>query len=113
MSENKTLKDVQLRRQQNYELVELFGEATKKPKSSLSYAADRSLYHLLDRYKDDLPPVDHNWHKAFQQVDVTDSEQTDMAIYLLAGKSELFWESFSIVRTKYAKQNTELNQDKS
>ena len=53
---------------------------------------DCALWHSLNLWKDDLPPLDDGFHKKFRQVNVTDSGHGDMIIWHLLDASELFWD---------------------
>ena len=69
-------------------LLEAMDAATRNG----SAPADRALWHLLSQWKDRLPTLDHYFHKAFRQVDVTDDGHTDMAIWCLLHHSTIFWQ---------------------
>jgi hypothetical protein len=77
-------------------LLELLDEKTKDGKNP----ADRALWHLLLQWKDKLPKLDYYFHKAFRQLDVTSDGHTDMAIWCLLHRSELFWECLTIARKR-------------
>ncbi len=55
---------------------------------------ERALYFMLRQHADSLPELDHYFHKAFRQVDVTGSSDADVAIWLLLGKCKVFWKLF-------------------
>jgi len=80
-------------------LLKLFDEKTYNHTGKNHYA-ERALFHLLEKWKDRLPPLNHYFHKAFRQVDVTDDGNTDMAIWCLLNQSKLFWECLTIVRKR-------------
>lgn len=61
---------------------------------------DWALYHLLVANKSKLPELDDYFHKAFRQVDVTDSGNTDAAIWVLLSGAKLFWPIFAKVTQK-------------
>lgn len=61
------------------------------------YSVDRALLYLLEEFEEDLPEVDAYFHKAFRQVDVTNSGRIDAAIWQLIGLSDTFWEAFDEV----------------
>jgi hypothetical protein len=62
------------------------------------FHADRALWNLLHRWREELPALDDYFHKAFRQTDVTDDGYTDMAIYNLLHVSKRFWVAFEDVR---------------
>lgn len=64
--------------------------------------ADRALFILLNKNRDKLPALDDYFHKAFRQIDVTDSGTTDMVIWHLLGGSELFWKCFDRAKARGA-----------
>lgn len=63
--------------------------------SEKEHCIENSLYHLLKRFKNDLPLVNFYFHKAFRQTDVIDIKngegEIDIAIYNLLCISKLFW----------------------
>jgi hypothetical protein len=61
------------------------------------YSVDRALLCLLEEFEKNLPELDNYFHKAFRQVDVTDSGRIDAAIWQLIGLSDTFWEAFDEV----------------
>lgn len=75
------------------EFLDLF---EKRVKTSDSYAS-RALYKLLKEYESKLPNIDDYFHKAFRQIDVTDSGNIDMAIWLLINESDDFWYCHGVV----------------
>jgi hypothetical protein len=77
-------------------LLELFEEKTKDGNNQ----ADRALWHLLSQWEDRLPKLDHYFHKAFRQADITNDGHTDMAIWCLLNQSTLFWELVTLVRKR-------------
>ncbi len=59
--------------------------------------ADRALFHLLDRFREDLPPLDGYFHKCFRQCDVLDlghGGHIDAAVHSLLYEADLFWRLF-------------------
>lgn len=80
-------------------LLEVFREKIEHNLSNKPelYSVDRALLYLLEEFKNDLPEVDHYFHKAFRQVDVTDSGRIDAAIWQLIGLSTTFWQAFNEV----------------
>lgn len=61
---------------------------------------DRALWHMLAHHRDELPVLDGYFHKAFRQVDVTDSGHHDMTIWCLLYNSTLFWECLTECRKR-------------
>jgi len=61
--------------------------------------ADRALYCLLKRYEENLPEPDKSgyFHKAFRQMDITESGFVDFAIWCLIKESKVFWKCFNII----------------
>lgn len=76
-------------------LLERLDERTK---SHMNNWNDRALFHLLKLHKDRLPKLDDYFHKAFRQVDVTDSGECDMAIWCLLQDAPIFWDCFESVQ---------------
>jgi len=58
------------------------------------FPLEKALLQLLQKYKEVLPPLDGQFHKAFRQEDITDSGYTDMAIWHLLQGSIVFWEIY-------------------
>ena len=52
---------------------------------------ERGLYLLLAAFADDLPLINDYFHKAFRQIDVTNSGKVDMAIWQMLQESKIFW----------------------
>ena len=75
------------------QFLELF---EKRTKTSDSYAS-RALYKLLSEYESKLPNIDDYFHKAFRQIDVTDSGNIDMAIWFLIHESDDFWYCYGVI----------------
>ena len=67
-------------------LLERMNEETKD-----SWGFERSLYHLLKAHESELPELNGYFHKAFRQVDVTESGHVDMAIWQALQQSKVFW----------------------
>lgn len=59
---------------------------------------DCALCHALKKWKDNLPPLDDYFHKAFRQIDVTDCGHADMILWNLINASDLFWKALETVR---------------
>ena len=59
---------------------------------------ERGLFFLLKRYKSSLPLLNDYFHKAFRQIDITDSSLVDMAIWNALQDSEIFWHCFECVQ---------------
>jgi hypothetical protein len=82
-------------------LLKLFDEKTltrrKNASPIYSSGVERALWHLLERWKEKLPPLNEDFHKTFRQTDVTDNEHIDMAIWHLLQESTWFWEIFDKV----------------
>lgn len=74
-------------------LLERMDEETKG-----DWGFERGLYHLLKANETKLPPLDDYFHKAFRQVDVTESGHTDMAIWQALQESKVFWRCFESVQ---------------
>lgn len=77
------------------ELLNLFEQKTH----DLS-GFERGLYFLLKEFESNLPEIDDYFHKAFRQIDVTNSGKIDMAIWNALQESNIFWECFAIVTSK-------------
>ena len=63
---------------------------------------ERGLYHLLKAHESELPQLDGYFHKAFRQIDITDSGHTDMAIWQALQESTIFWRCFESVQPEKA-----------
>ncbi len=74
-------------------LLERMDEKTKD-----DWGFERGLWHLLKAHESELPGPDGYFHKAFRQVDVTDSGHTDMAIWQALQESKIFWLCFESVQ---------------
>lgn len=89
-------------------LLELFDEESLK---DFKNPAGRALWHLLTRWKDELPTLDGYFIKAFRQVDVTDDGNTDMAIWNLLNSESAttFWKLFERVQREKELKEKECN----
>lgn len=74
---------------------------------SVGNNVERALYHLLllnrDHIEDLIEDVNY-FHKAFRQIDVTETGEMDMAIYALLDEAEIFW-SILIKEAQKEKEN--------
>lgn len=77
-------------------LLDMMDEETRNPITPCP--ADRALWHLLKRWKSELPFLNDRFHKNFRQIDVTNDAHTDMAIWQLLSHSKIFWRLFEQVR---------------
>ena len=79
-------------------LLELYGEASKLAAEAGNYT-ERALWHMLTRWKDELPEiVPGDWfHKAFRQVDVLGSGEEDMVVWCLLYDVTIFWDIYEKV----------------
>ena len=59
---------------------------------------ERGLYHLLKAHESELPELNGYFHKAFRQVDITESGHIDMAIWQMLQESKVFWLCFESVQ---------------
>lgn len=75
------------------QFLELF---EKRTKTSDSYTS-KALYSLLKKYESELQNIDGYFHKAFRQVDVTDSGHIDTAIWCLIHESDDFWYCYGVI----------------
>lgn len=55
-------------------------------------SVDRALYILLEKYKDKLPPLNDNFHKAFRQIDITGESGMDNVIWILLTNASVIHE---------------------
>jgi hypothetical protein len=92
--------ETQLQRVSLSNLLELYDGRIRAVEALVLYSHERALWCLLTHTQDALLPFfqkdfDRHWfHKAFRQIDVTDSGDLDMAIWHLLGKSEILWKLF-------------------
>lgn len=84
------------------DILELFDQRSHSSMDS-KYECDRALWHLLTLHRHQLPVMDADFHNAFSLVDVTDSGNSDMAIWLLLHHSDLFWECLHECRRRNRK----------
>lgn len=82
----------------NTKINKLLSLLEKVPLEDSNFYADRALWHILTRWKDNLPELDHYFHRAFRQCDVTDDGNTDMVIWNLLNHSANFWRFFEMVQ---------------
>lgn len=55
---------------------------------------DRALWHMLMRWREELPDLDGYFHKCFRQCDVTGTGHEYMVIHCLLSQSVRFWKVF-------------------
>lgn len=81
-------------------LLEIFKDRLQRDTAGVIKDSDRALYHALAHWHEQgkLPKLDGYFHKAFRQVDVTDSGHMDMVIWNLLNGSDLFWRLYEKVQ---------------
>lgn len=78
-------------------LLKLYNEATHSLEDEKHF--ERALFILLDEYKDRLPELNYNFHKAFRQMNIIDPVH-DAVIWYLLDSAEIFWVCFHKVQDK-------------